>query len=335
MPLGAMALASNISLLTEKSPSLILLGDKAYAHAPEMIGHREPHLAFHNGGASLMGNLDALRLWALSRGGAGLVTPYLDGEFKCALLYVPSKTRTPAPLNSRALQEAALMRLPTELLAPGGIRETAAAWADAFDGFGPDSFATLQRCLRDEIASPSLKLALSTLRLAAWDPEVFVKFRDVIITLAPSAPERLQADIYRDVTKVYERFYPLSSDCDVSFDCGRILMGLRQYAEAVSLFLASLRQTGEHHVTVYNIGICLFHVKRYRTARAAFQRSIELNGAYRDAASWLTRVEQQIAALAATEIRSQSLAEGIVQPPPIQQTDAYELLNTVEKIETN
>lgn len=242
---------------------------------------------------SLQGNLHAMRLWALSRGGAGFVTPYLDGGFKCAALYIPGGPPAP-PLSRRSLEVADLDRLPPTLIAPGGLPATAAAWADAFDGFGPDAMATLQRCLRDEIPSPSLKLALATLRLSAWDPEVFSKFRDVIIERAPSATDRLQADIYRDVCKVYERFFPLTPDRDVAFDCGRVCMGLRRYAEAIALFLASLRQTGEHHVTVYNIGICLFHTETLAPARSCFLRSLELNAAYKDAASWLQRTELKL-----------------------------------------
>lgn len=210
-------------------------------------------------------------------------------------MYVPNN-KAKAPLSQRELAEADLERLPLSLLAPGNIPFTAGAWADSFDGFGPDALATLQRCLRDEIQAPSLKLALSTLRLAAWDPEVFSKFRDVIIERAPSATDRLQSDIYRDVCKVYERFFPLTSDRDVAFDCGRVCMGLRRYAEAIALFLASLRQTGEHHVTVYNIGICLFHTEKLIVARNCFLRSLELNGAYKDAASWLQRTDVKLAA---------------------------------------
>jgi len=163
------------------------------------------------------------------------------------------------------------------------------------DAFGPDAFATLQRAIRDEVPDPTLRLALATLRLSAWDADVFAKFRDVIIDRTPAAPDRLQADIYRDVARVYERFFPLTPERDVAFDCARVCMGLRRYAEAIALFLASMRLAGEHHVTIYNIGICCFHTERFAAARAAFLRSLALNAAYKDAALWLARAEAKLA----------------------------------------
>ena len=37
----------------------------------------------------------------------------------------------------------------------------------------------LQRCIKDETPTPSLKLALSVIRMAAWDSDVFFKFKQV------------------------------------------------------------------------------------------------------------------------------------------------------------
>jgi hypothetical protein len=45
------------------------------------------------------------------------------------------------------------------------LPETRLAFADQFDSFGPENFASLQRCIKDETPNPSLKHALSLLRL--------------------------------------------------------------------------------------------------------------------------------------------------------------------------
>lgn len=47
--------------------------------------------------------------------------------------------------------------------------------------FGPETFSRLQRSLRDETNSPSLKNALSIIRLSYYDSDVFYKFRQVYI----------------------------------------------------------------------------------------------------------------------------------------------------------
>ena len=300
LPLGGFDAFLHLSRLT-RAPTLALVGDKAFAHLIELVGVRDPHIALHGSAFSLMANLHALRLFALAQGGFSLATPFLDGAFKCAAFWLPGARRRAG--GSEASAEAArpaldLVAADAQLLPPWALAEVpemAAAWVDTMDGFGPDTFNTLQRCLRDEIPAPSLKLALSTLRLSCWDPDVFTKFRDVLIDRTPQASERAQADIYRDVSRVYERFFPVSPTHDVAFDVARVCMGLRRYAEAITLFLASMRHTGEHNITVYNVGICLFHCSRFDLARAAFYRSLELNREYKDAANWLARVDARIA----------------------------------------
>lgn len=47
--------------------------------------------------------------------------------------------------------------------------------------FGPETFSRLQRSIREETNSPSLKNALSVIRLSYFDSDVFYKFRQVYI----------------------------------------------------------------------------------------------------------------------------------------------------------
>lgn len=64
-------------------------------------------------------------------------------------------------LSSRALQVSLFsvgMSLPQ-------LPETRMAFADQFESFGPENFASLQRCLKDETPNPSLKNVLSLIRL--------------------------------------------------------------------------------------------------------------------------------------------------------------------------
>lgn len=310
LPLGGFDALLHLSRLTS-APTLALVGDKAFAHLVELVGVRDPHIALHGSTFSLMANLHALRLFTLAQGGFSLSTPFLDGAFKCGAFWLPGAA------SRRAGTPVDLVAADAQLLPPWALAEvpeTTTAWVDTMDGFGPDTFNTLQRGLRDEIAAPSLKLALSTLRLSCWDPDVFTKFRDVLIDRTPQASEKLQADIYRDVSRVYERFFPVSTNHDVAFDVARVCMGLRRYAEAIMLFLASMRHTGEHNITIYNVGICLFHCNRFDLSRAAFYRSLELNREYKDASNWLARVDARIAVQAREELLGKEAAAAHAAP---------------------
>ena len=126
--------------------------------------------------------------------------PYLEG-FKCAAfnLGVSSASRS---LSVDDVLSAANTTLPPAAL--GTHRDMLLAWADAMDTFGPDNFSALQRAVKEEVVPgpPSLKLATAIVRLAAWDADVFFKFKSVFIDRTPAASEKTQKDIARDVKEV-------------------------------------------------------------------------------------------------------------------------------------
>jgi hypothetical protein len=361
VPVGGLNAMRRLSSLSRTSSSLVLAGDKAAAVEEELLslGLRDPHVALH-GSFSFMVNFHALRLLTLGRGPAcaSLHTPYVDGFKVAAFLWdgpvagaagphaqpagpTPARRKSGAQLwaaslagpadgstldaavwSPEALWAAAAVPLPSWTVATWP--ETTFTWADTMDTFGPEAFGTLQRCVRDEIPDPPLKLVLALLRMACWDPDVALKFKQTLIDKAPVASERLQADITRDVVAVYERYYPLSPAKDLAFELARVLMGMRRYHEAIALFVASTRHTGEHHVTLYNIGICCFHLGplHFDGSRAAFTRALALKADYVDATTWKSRVEdamllgakeRQVEAAAAALRAGQALAnEGAV-----------------------
>lgn len=47
--------------------------------------------------------------------------------------------------------------------------------------FGPESFSTLQRSVKDDVVHPSLGLVVQLLRLSRLDPDVFMKFRATVV----------------------------------------------------------------------------------------------------------------------------------------------------------
>ena len=95
--------------------------------------------------------------------------------------------------------------------------------------------------------------------------------------------------------QVAARYYPLQSSKDISFELGRICMGLKRYAASIQLFNASQRQCGEHHVTYYNCGISAWYLGDISAAHAAFSKSVALRPDYADAQSWKVRCEAKLA----------------------------------------
>lgn len=158
----------------------------------------------------------------------------------------------PDTTPSSCLSVASVLSANDVTLPPAALAacpDTLFAWADSMDTFGPDNFSTLQRCVKDETPNPSLKLACAVLRMSCWDADVFFKFKQTLIDRSTSASDKQQADLLRDVFEVAARYFPLQASKDVSFELGRICMGLQRYPQAIALFDASQRQCGEHHVS--------------------------------------------------------------------------------------
>lgn len=71
-------------------------------------------------------------------------------------------------------------RSPLAPLAPSlPFPHTRWAFAEGVESFTPEDFSTLQRSVKEEAASPSLRHALALLRLGNHDSEVFYKFKQV------------------------------------------------------------------------------------------------------------------------------------------------------------
>eukprot|EP00953_Heterococcus_sp_UTEX-ZZ885_P033093 17241-Heterococcus_DN1.PRE.3 len=157
--------------------------------------------------------------------------------------------------------------------------------------FGPDSFSTLQRCLKEEAKTLSLKAALAIVRLSHFDPDVFYKFKQVFIDKGPHATEKQQDDVRHDVAKVYECYFPLQPSKDVAFEIGRILMGLKDFAQAAELFKASHQYCGVHHVSWYNCGVCYYYLNNLPAAAECFDASLALCSDYPDAIKWRQKVQ--------------------------------------------
>ncbi len=263
LPLGGMSLINNV-LAFSSGRAMVLVGDKAYSKLSELAGRRDPHVAVH-GSFSLMVNLHAVQKYTECRQGISMLTPYIDG-FKCAAFVFGMETDV--------------------------AMETQIAWEDVMTAFGPENFSAIQRCVRDETQDPSLATALSVIRAAQWDSDVFYKFKGTVLAKSTAAPDKVKADLYRDVQRILQTYYPLQASKDISFELARVLMGLGRYDESVELFHRSTAECGEHHVTWYNVGLCEYHRGNFKKACELFTLSLEQSGGkYDNARSWLAKAE--------------------------------------------
>ncbi|KAK8789859.1 hypothetical protein WA158_006639 [Blastocystis sp. Blastoise] len=286
-PYGALSNISNLFKISH-GDFIILCADKAYSQESDLLAIKgNPHLASH-GSFSFMTNFHALSKYIEVRGGQSIFTPYI---YICYLyiymlfIYIEnfiiyiSGLKVGVFIAGREKKQ---------------LKETYMNIHDTLLSFDPDSFSHIQRCIREEIPSPSLKNILSLIRLSCYENEVFYKFKQLLIDRVPYASEKIQNDIKIDLIYICNLYYPLQTTKDVHFDLGRLYMGLKCYSEGLNMFQQSVNTCGEHHVTWYNMGICYYYLHIYDKSLECFSKCLNLSPDYHDANSWKTRIEARL-----------------------------------------
>ena len=178
---------------------------------------------------------------------------------------------------------------------------------------------------------------MALLKLGDWDPDVFYKFRDIILNQVPTYGHKLRNDLCRGIPRVWVNHYTLDKDKDVAFEIGRFYYGIRDYANALEfysissssvslvtsgvplfyscglhqalthclrrLFPRCLAQVGKHHVTSHNMGLCFYSMGQFPQALVKFEESLGLNKDYEKASSWREKVLQELAMGAAPKLQ--------------------------------
>jgi hypothetical protein len=93
---------------------------------------------------------------------------------------------------------------PFRPLTPLSCAQLKRAFSDYACDFGPNDFFVMQKGLKEESPNPSLKSVCALLKLGDWDPDVFYKFRDVILNQVCQANAKLRNDLCRGIPRVWE-----------------------------------------------------------------------------------------------------------------------------------
>ena len=140
----------------------------------------------------------------------------------------------------------------------------------------------------------SLSQVLPLLRLTRWDPVMFVRLFPVIARQARNAiAERI--DLRDAVLSTWENHYPLNQDENVlAFYCGVILLELRFFQEAHSMFRKSQQLFGPSATTSYNLGLCCVGLGRSREALDLMREACSLDPSFEPAKQSRLKLEDQI-----------------------------------------
>lgn len=160
-----------------------------------------------------------------------------------------------------------------------------------------------------------LRTVIALLKLSDWDPDVFFKFKDVILQHAPTGGAKLISDMCRGVSRVWENHYALDFERDVAFEVGRFYYGIKDFAKALHFYTISIDTVGPHHVTCHNQGLCYYSMGDIDTSLTCFKRATEIDPTYEKARHWIEKVnkEKAVTANAGPNISQQEKTQEISQ----------------------
>ncbi|CAN0433470.1 unnamed protein product, partial [Ectocarpus sp. 8 AP-2014] len=187
-----------------------------------------------------------------------------------------------------------------------------AAFRTNVEQFGPNDFFVMQKCMKEDAATPTLKSVVALLKLGDWDPDVFYKFRDTILNQVSTAVTKLKKDLCRGIPRVWSNYYMLDKDKDVAFEIGRFYYGIREYENALGFYRDSSESVGQHHVTFHNMGLCYYSMGDLHQAKINFELALDMNANYEKAKSWQRKVHQELC----PEVNAEPSANGTASTTP-------------------
>ncbi|CAB1118630.1 unnamed protein product [Ectocarpus sp. CCAP 1310/34] len=305
-PVGALRALRRLMTFSDNR-AFVISGDKGNNNPEQFKGLMDPHIAVH-GSFSVMVNYHSIGAYFTSRGGFALHNPQEEASLKVStfVLTGDSGGDEDGEWTGEAMDRKDLER-------SSQFPHLEAAFRTNVEQFGPNDFFVMQKCMKEDAATPTLKSVVALLKLGDWDPDVFYKFRDTILNQVSTAVTKLKKDLCRGIPRVWSNYYMLDKDKDVAFEIGRFYYGIREYENALEFYRDSSESVGQHHVTFHNMGLCYYSMGDLHQAKINFELALGMNPNYEKAKSWQRKVHQE---LNCPEVNGEPSANGTASTTP-------------------
>jgi len=265
-PSGPLTCIKNLLELS-RGRMLLLSADKGFNSEEDLARHEEFYIVVH-GGFSFRVNYDAIGEYFRRQGGAAFKTQPWDTTF----------------LVSGFLSGGVERNFP----------ETASAFRQAIEGFGPYYFYTLLTATQKDLPTLSLEHVLCLWRLSNWDPMILRAFGRVLLGKAEFVSPLVQQEIRRGLDRTWENYFPIGEKTDLPFEMARILHEMKYLEDAARYYARSLDLFGPQYATLYNMGTCLYELGRFDEALGCFDVGLELEPDDNTMQEWRERTMQAL-----------------------------------------
>lgn len=266
IPIGSIRALKLLKKLTNDK-LLLISTDKGYGTIENLDNLGHPSVTFH-GSFSMMVNFHAIGEFFKNAGGDALLQTTRKG------------IRTSVFSSGFKLSE---------------LPETWINVKRHVEEFSPSDYFTLHRRISDTFENCDLDTLAAHVCLAQWDPHIYNRLSNRIISLVPEADPDTITFLSANMPKIAENYYYLpKSDC-VLFELAVFYHAVKQFANAMKYYQEALKILGEQFGLVYNIALCQHMTGDNESALVNFKRATELNPESSEAKEWVTFVEKAIA----------------------------------------
>lgn len=249
---------------------LVLAADKGFAHENALeLSRGNPTLEFHGANCfSQRVNFDAIGKYFAEIGGEALL---------------PEKHF--ASLNICAFLKAG---------GNGQFSRTTEAYRETQREIGPDDLFILLAWLNAHMEEMTVPQILAALRLTRWDPIALNRLFPVLARQIRNASAE-RYDLRDAVMKTWANHFPVKAEENViAFNCGVILLEIRFFEEAISMFKTSERIFSPSAATSYNLGLCAMGLGRNSEALDYMIQACKLDPSFEPARLAREKLEKEI-----------------------------------------
>ena len=241
---------------------MLISSDKAYTELSDMDYRNTPHIAFH-GSFSLMVNYDAIvRFFNLSGGECVIPTPRQGLK---TVLCIKGAEITKMPRLQRAI-------------------------AHHIENFTPSDYFTLYRYFMDTKENLDIDQMLSVLAFTNWDPYVFNKLINRIMSILKDANETAKARLLAELPKLDKHFYLLPNCSNTYFNIAICYYILGDHKQALSYYDRAELSHGTSSNLHYNQALCYHELNKKLSSLEYFKKSLALDPGNESIQEWINRL---------------------------------------------
>jgi tetratricopeptide (TPR) repeat protein len=240
-PIGALQCVRYFETLSG-GRMLFLSADKGEHREEDLDGQGVPNMTIHSGGFSLQVNFHALTQYVRHQNGVVFAPPfrYKSLNILALLLGVPIAIET-----RQAYQAFIIQHNPDDMY-------------NVFLEYEQNDATTLQQ-------------TLMVIRLMGYDMHTFFRVFTRLYRQVNDISMAQADDVQSVMAHIWANYYHMDEKQSLPFFIAVMLCAIQRYQEALPFFDHSIRLYGRQPQTLYNLGMCYYHLHDYPQALACLQ----------------------------------------------------------------